>query len=84
MTKRKTGKSVKVIAVKAMILGDGPAKDFALNPGATVRELLDKAEIDLSDKESMIEKTSGQDVSFEDVLEDGDIIVVTKNVSSAS
>jgi hypothetical protein len=82
-TTKKTSKSA-YISAKISILGNGISQEFTFDKGATVKELLERAKIDMSEKEKLVEKSSGSQVYPDDTLDDGDHIVLTKKVESAN
>jgi len=85
MTMSVTSKKKKssFLMAKLAVIGNGLPKEFPFEEGATVKDLLVKAGVSLSNKEGLTTK-DGDSVGINDILEDGDVIYLSKNVDSAN
>jgi len=71
------------IVVKLGRIGNGPTEDFICQEGDTVQDMIDRSTENVSDKETIVEQSSGLAVELDDLLEDGAIYVLSPVVKSA-
>ena len=71
------------IVVKLGRIGNGPTQDFICQEGETVQDMIDRSDYNVSDKETIVEQSSGVAVELDEELVDGAIYVLSPVVKSA-